>query len=40
MLVTRDVFQEQMVSEIGSMLLHLYSCNKYFFPHLMTDCSQ
>lgn len=33
MLVTGDVFQEQMLSEIsGSTLLRVQSCNKFFFP--------
>lgn len=40
MLVTRDVFQEQMLSEIsGNTLLLMQSCNK-FFSHLMTDFPQ
>lgn len=40
MLVTRDVFQEQMLSELsGSMLLRVQSCNK-LFSHLMTDFPQ
>lgn len=40
MLVTRHVFQEQMLSEIsGSTLLHVQSCNK-FLSHLMTDFPQ